>query len=147
VVQYDRRNREILDEDAVRAKFGIAPASIPDYLGLVGDSADGFPGLPGWGSKSAASVLARYGHLEDIPPQAALWEVPGLRGAAKLSKTLQDNMELAVLFRIIATVDRDVPVGSVDDWHWSGPTDGFDAFCDRLGVHGLATRARALAPA
>ena len=146
VVQYDRRNREILDEDAVRAKFGIAPASIPDYLGLVGDTADGFPGLPGWGSKSAASVLARYGHLEDIPPQAALWDVPGLRGAAKLSKTLQENMELAVLFRIIATVDRDVPVGAVDDWHWTGPTHGFDAFCDRLGVHGLATRARALAP-
>jgi len=147
VVQYDRRNREVLDEAAVRAKFGIAPASIPDYLGLVGDTADGFPGLPGWGAKSASLVLARYGHLEDIPPEASLWEVDGLRGAAKLSKTLQDDMELAVLFRIIATVDRDVPVGTVDDWRWTGPTAEFDAFCDGLGVHGLATRARALAPA
>jgi 5'-3' exonuclease len=147
VVQYDRRKREILDEAAVRARFGIAPASIPDYLGLVGDTADGFPGLPGWGAKSASLVLARYGHLEDIPPEASLWEVDGLRGAAKLSKTLQDDMELAVLFRIIATVDRDVPVGTVDDWRWTGPTAEFDAFCDGLGVHGLATRARALAPA
>lgn len=146
VVQYDRRKREIVDEEAVRAKFGVGPASIPDYLGLVGDTADGFPGLPGWGARSAALVLARYGHLEDIPAAASLWEVEGLRGAAKLSKALQDGMELALLFRIIATVDRDVPVGTVDDWRWTGPTDEFEGFCDRLGVHGLAERARALAP-
>ena len=144
VVQYDRRKREIIDEDAVRAKFGVGPASIPDYLGLVGDTADGFPGLAGWGAKSASLVLGRYGHLEDIPREASLWDVDGLRGAAKLSKTLQDDMELAVLFRIIATVDRDVPVGTVDDWRWVGPTGDFEGFCDRLGVHGLATRARAL---
>jgi 5'-3' exonuclease len=81
VVQFDRRKREVIDEEAVVAKFGVRPESIPDYLGLVGDTADGFPGLPGWGSKSAAMVLARYGHYEDIPPQASLWEVPGLRGA------------------------------------------------------------------
>ena len=78
VVQFDRRKREIVDEDAVIQKFGVGPASIPDYLGLVGDTADGFPGLAGWGSKSAALVLARYGHLEAIPPQASLWDVPGL---------------------------------------------------------------------
>ena len=144
VVQYDRRKREIIDEDAVRAKFGVGPRSIPDYLGLVGDTADGFPGLPGWGAKSAGLVLARYEHLEHIPPEAALWDVAGLRGAAKLSKALQDNMELAVLFRIIATVDRDVPVGTVDDWLWRGPTDDFAAMCDRLGVPGLAQRASAL---
>ena len=146
VVQYDRRKREIIDEDAVREKFGVGPESIPDYLGLVGDTADGFPGLPGWGAKSASSVLARYTHLENIPTEASLWEVDGLRGAAKLSKTLQDNMELAVLFRIIATVDRDVPVGTVDEWAWQGPTDDFAAFCERMGVPALAGRAAALAP-
>lgn len=146
VVQYDRRKREIIDEDAVREKFGVGPDSIPDYLGLVGDTADGFPGLAGWGAKSAAKVLARYGHIEDIPREASLWEVEGLRGAAKLSKTLQEDMELAVLFRIIATVDREVPVGTVDDWAWTGPTDDFAAVCDRLGVPALATRAAALAP-
>ena len=145
VVQYDRRKREIIDEDAVREKFGIAPESIPDYLGLVGDTADGFPGLAGWGAKSAAAVLARYGHIEQIPSEASLWDVPGLRGAAKLSKTLQDDMELALLFRIIATVDRYVPVGTVDDWEWRGPTDRFPDVCDRLGVPALAARAARLA--
>ncbi len=144
-MQYDRRKREIIDEDAVREKFGVGPESIPDYLGLVGDTADGFPGLPGWGAKSASRVLARYVHIEDIPAEASLWEVEGLRGAAKLSATLNEQMELAVLFRIIATVDRDVPVGSVDEWRWTGPTDDFAAVCERLGVPGLATRATELA--
>jgi 5'-3' exonuclease len=144
VVQYDRRKREIIDEDGVREKFGVGPESIPDYLGLVGDTADGFPGLPGWGAKSTSLVLARYTHLEDIPPEASLWDVEGLRGAAKLSKTLQDQMELAVLFRVIATVDRDVPVGTVDEWQWKGPTAGFPDVCERLGVPALATRAAAL---
>jgi 5'-3' exonuclease len=144
VVQYDRRKREIVDEHAVRAKFGVGPASIPDLLGLVGDTADGYPGLPGWGAKSASAVLARYEHLEQIPPHASLWDVPGLRGAAKLSATLQDQMELALLFRIIATVDRNVDVGSVDEWAWQGPTGEFPAICQRLGVPGLATRAGAV---
>jgi 5'-3' exonuclease len=145
VVQYDRRKREIIDEAGVREKFGVGPRSIPDYLGLVGDTADGFPGLPGWGAKSTSLVLARYEHLEQIPPEASLWDVEGLRGAAKLSKTLQENMELAVLFRIIATVDVEVPVGTVDDWQWRGPADEFEAVCERLGVPGLAHRARDLA--
>ena len=145
VVQYDRRKREIIDEDAVKAKFGVGPASIPDYLALVGDTADGFPGLAGWGAKSTALVLARYGHLENIPSEASLWDVEGLRGAAKLSKTLQDDMELALLFRIVATVDREVPVGTVDEWAWSGPTAEFAAVCERLGVPALAHRAEALA--
>ncbi len=140
VVQYDRRKREIIDEDGVREKFGVGPESIPDYLGLVGDAADGFPGLPGWGAKSASLVLGRYGHLENIPAQASLWDVDGLRGAAKLSATLRENMELAVLFRIVATVDRDVPVGTVDDWRWQGPTDRFPQVCEKLGVPALATR-------
>ncbi len=146
VVQYDRRKREIIDEAGVREKFGVGPASIADYLGLVGDTADGFPGLPGWGAKSAASVLARYEHIEQIPPQASLWEVPGLRGAAKLSATLQDNLELALLFRKIATVDVEVPVGVVDDWQWHGPTPHFAAFCDRLGIPALAKRAANMTP-
>jgi 5'-3' exonuclease len=145
VVQYDRRKREIIDEDGVREKFGVGPASIPDYLGLVGDTADGFPGLPGWGAKSASAVLAQYVHIEQIPAAASLWEVPGLRGAAKLSATLQDNMELALLFRIVATVDLAVPVGTVDEWRWAGPTPEFDAVCAELGVPALATRARHLA--
>jgi 5'-3' exonuclease len=147
VVQYDRRKQEIIDEDGVRAKFGVGPASIPDFLGLVGDTADGFPGLPGWGAKSAALVLARYGHLEQIPAQASLWEVPGLRGAAKLSATLQDQFDMALLFRTIATVDLDTPVGQVDEWHWQGPTSEFAAICAHLGVPGIATRAARLARA
>lgn len=145
VVQYDRRKQEIIDEDGVRAKFGVGPASIPDYLGLVGDTADGFPGLPGWGAKSAALVLARYGHLERIPAQASLWDVPGLRGAAKLSATLQDQFDMALLFRTIATVDVDAPVGQVDEWRWQGPTPAFEAVCANLGVPGLAARATRLA--
>lgn len=123
VVQFDRRKREIIDEAAVIEKFGIGPDSIPDYLGLVGDTADGFPGLPGWGAKSAASVLAAYGHIEDIPDAAGKWDVPGLRGAAKLSATLQDQLEDAYLFRKIATVDTDLDVGSVDDWAWTPPSE------------------------
>jgi 5'-3' exonuclease len=145
VVQFDRRKRELIDEEAVVAKFGVRPESIPDFLGLVGDTADGFPGLPGWGSKSAAMVLARYGHYEDVPNKASLWDVPGLRGAAKLSATLQEHMELAVLFRIIATVDRDTPVGTVDDWEWKGPTDEFAGIVKGLGTPALADRANRLA--
>ena len=145
VVQYDRRKREIIDEDGVREKFGVGPASIADYLGLVGDAADGFPGLAGWGAKSASAVLAKYVHLENIPPHASLWEVDGLRGAAKLSATLQHDFELALLFRKIATVDVDVPVGKVDDWRWQGPTSEFAAFCNRLGVPALAKRTTAVA--
>lgn len=146
VVQFDRRKREIIDEDGVVAKFGIAPASIPDYLGLVGDSADGFPGLPGWGAKSASSVLARYGHIEDIPAAAGQWDVPGLRGAAKLSATLQDRMDDALLFRTIATVDIDIEVGAVDDWRWTGPTPDLEEFAARIGAPGLWDHATALAP-
>lgn len=147
VVQFDRRKREILDEAAVTEKFGIGPASIPDYLGLVGDSADGFPGLPGWGAKSASLVLARYGHLEDIPAAAGQWDVAGLRGAAKLSATLQAQLDDAYLFRTIATIDTDLDVGGVDDWRWSGPTDDFAAMAARIGSPDLATQAASLASA
>jgi 5'-3' exonuclease len=147
VVQFDRRKREILDADAIREKFGIGPESIPDYLGLVGDTADGFPGLPGWGAKSASLVLARYIHIENIPPAAGQWDVSGLRGAAKLSATLQDQLENALLFRRIATLDTNVEVGSVDDWKWSGPTDAFAEVAEELGSPDLVGYARRLAPA
>lgn len=148
VVQFDRRKREIIDESGVVAKFGVGPASIPDYLGLVGDSADGFPGLPGWGAKSASAVLARYGHLEDIPLHAGQWDVPGLRGADKLATTLRENLELAVLFRHIATVVSDsavVKVGTVDDWRWTGPTAGFAAIAAHLEAPELVARATSMA--
>ena len=146
VVQFDRRKREIIDADGVREKFGVGPESIPDYLGLVGDTADGFPGLPGWGAKSAALVLARYGHIEDIPSAAGQWDVPGLRGAAKLSATLQAQLSDALLFRQIATVDTDVDVGTVDDWQWKGPTGDFASVADELGAPDLVAYARRLAP-
>ncbi len=145
VVQYDRRKREIINEQGVIDKFGIAPEFIPDYLGLVGDSADGFPGLQGWGAKSASRVLARYGHIEDIPAAAGQWDVEGLRGAAKLSATLQANLDDAFLFRKIATVDTDIDVGAVDDWHWTGPTDGFAAMAEQIGSPGLMREAQRLA--
>ena len=145
VVQFDRRKREIIDADGVTERFGIPPASIPDYLGLVGDSADGFPGLPGWGAKSTSAVLAVYGHIEDIPPAAGQWDVPGLRGAAKLSATLQAQLDDAILFRRIATVETAIDVGTVDDWCWSGPTDGFAAVAEEIGAPGLAEYATRLA--
>jgi 5'-3' exonuclease len=144
VVQFDRRKGEIIDHDAVVAKFGVGPASIPDYLGLVGDSADGYPGLPGWGAKSAAAVLARHGHLELIPERIGEWDVPGLRGAEKLAAALRDGRELAFLFRRIATVERDVEVGCVDDWCWQGPTDAFGEVAEALGAPEVATRAARL---
>ena len=145
VVQYDRRKREFFDEDGVTAKFGVGPASIPDWLGLVGDSADGFPGIPGWGAKSASAVLARYGHLEEIPDHAGQWDVPGLRGAAKLSSALRQDFALALLFRRIATLDTDVDVGAVDDWQWRGPTPEFDDWAVAVGMPALAERAAKLA--
>jgi 5'-3' exonuclease len=146
VVQFDRRTREILDADGVRAKFGVGPDSIADYLGLVGDTADGFPGLPGWGAKSASAVLARYGHIEDIPAAAGQWDVDGLRGAAKLSATLQAQLADALLFREIATVVTDIAVGTVDDWRWRGPTDELAEIAAEIGAPGLVATAQRLRP-
>ena len=145
IVQFDRRNRLIIDEAGVTEKFGVGPASIPDYLGLVGDSADGFPGLPGWGAKSSSAVLARYEHLENIPAAPGQWDVPGLRGAAKLAATLQAQFDDALLFRQIATLDYDVEVGSVDDWKWDGPTADFATICAELGDPELLAYAERLA--
>ena len=145
VVQLDRRKGVEYDAAGVAEKFGVAPESIPDYLALVGDSADGYPGLPGWGAKSAAAVLARYGHLEDIPRAAGQWDVPGLRGAPNLSRTLIDEFERALLIRRIATIERDVPVGTVDEWRWTGPTAAFGDVCERIGASALAGRVKRVA--
>ena len=141
VVQLDRRQRRVFDEAAVREKFGVPPASIPDWLALVGDNADGFPGLPGWGAKSAASVLARYGHLEDIPSDGGAWDVT-VRGAPKLAATLGESHKEAMLFRDLAALRADAPVGTVDDWRWRGPAPELEQWTDRLGSPELLARAR-----
>ncbi len=144
IVQLDRRREILYDRAGVIGKFGVPPESIPDYLGLVGDSADGFPGLPGWGAKSAARILGRYGHLEDIPADPAEWDVD-VRGAGRLALTLQERLADAVLFRRIATVALDAPVsGSVDDLRWRGPQPGFDERCDEIGAPRQRDRARSL---
>jgi 5'-3' exonuclease len=145
VVQLDRRKGVVLDAEGVRAKFGVAPESIPDYLGLVGDSADGFPGLAGWGAKSASAVLARYGHLEAIPPDGADWDVD-VRGTAKLAVTLRDQFELALLFRRIATVETDAPtIESVSELEWRGPRPELVEVCRRIDAPNLVDRAVELA--
>ncbi len=144
VVQFDRRNNVIIDDAAVREKFGVGPASIADYLALVGDTSDGFPGLAGWGAKSAATVLAKFEHIEAIPDDETTWDV-AVRGAAKLGLTLRENRELAALFKKIATVVTTVNVGEVDDWQWHGPTAEFSALCDELGSPQLAKRSATLA--
>lgn len=146
VVQFDRRKGELIDEAGIIAKFGVPPVAIADYLGLVGDAADGFPGLPGWGAKSASAVLAHFGSIENIPDAVADWNLPGLRGAAKLAATLSEQRGLAMLFRRIATLALDVPVGTVDQWRWMGPTPGFRAMAERIEAPGLADRAERLAP-
>ena len=147
VIQWDRRQDKYFDVDGVRAKFGVDPESIPDYLALVGDSADGFPGLPGFGAKSAAAVLAKYRHIESIPAAGDDWGV-GIRNPGRLAATLRENFELALLFRRIATLEVDTPViGSVDELEWTGPRKGFVPMSERLGALGLAERAVKLARA
>ena len=144
VVQFNRRTGTVRDADGVRGQFGVDPESIPDYLGLVGDSADGFPGLAGWGAKSAATVLARYKHLENIPDDANAWEVT-VRGAARLARTLTEQREQAVIFRDLATLRTSVPVfESVDELEWAGPKPRFFDLCARLSVPGYFRRAQAL---
>ncbi len=145
VVQLDRRTREVRDEGGVERKFGVPPASIPDWLALVGDAADGYPGLPGWGARSAATVLARYRHIEAIPDQAAAWDVT-VRGAARLAATLAAERARALLFRALATLRLDAPVGAdVDGLRWRGPGRELGDWATRLGAPALRERAAALA--
>jgi 5'-3' exonuclease len=145
VVQLDRRRETVLDADGVRTKFGVDPHSIPDWLALVGDSADGFPGLPGFGAKSAAAVLRRYDHLEAIPDDPAAWDVPGLRSVDRLAATLTAGRAVADRFKVLATLRTDAAVGTVDDWEWHGPSDEFARWCDRFGSPRLAARVAKLA--
>jgi 5'-3' exonuclease len=134
VVQSDRVRKITRDEAGVVAKFGVPPASIPDYLALVGDTADGFPGLAGWGPKSAATVLAKFAHIDAIPEDARTWGID-VRGAASLAETLNRDRELARLFRDLATLRTDVPVfESVDELEWRGPTPALPALRRRLEV-------------
>ena len=132
VVQMDRRTRAIRDEAGIVAKFGVPPASIPDYLALVGDAADGYPGLPGWGAKSAAAVLAKFGHLESIPADWRTWSVNATRPGA-LSQTLERERDRALLFRDLATLREDIPLfDSIDDLQWRGPTPAFQPLAARF---------------
>jgi 5'-3' exonuclease len=147
VVQLDRRTRELRDESAVQEKFGVPPVSIPDWLALVGDSADGYPGLPGWGPRSAATVLARYRHLEGIPRLAVEWDV-SVRGSLRLATTLAEQRDRALLFRELATLRADAPVTpDVDALCWAGPRTDFAAWSERLGAPSLQERAARLAAA
>jgi 5'-3' exonuclease len=135
VVQLNRRTRITMDEAGVVAKFGVPPASIPDYLALVGDASDGYPGLPGWGAKSTAAVLARFGHLESIPEDWREWRVNASNPRA-LAATLARDRELAVLFRTLATLRTDaVLFESAEELRWTGPTDAFAPFAARLDAN------------
>lgn len=154
VVQFDRRQGRISDRAGVVERFGVPPASIPDYLALVGDSADGFPGLAGWGAKSAAALLARYGHIEDIPDASGQWDV-AVRGAVNLAARLAEGRQEAYLYRRLATLVSDVPgvldntppgaAGAVDSLAWAGPRPGFAKVCRRIDAGRLAEQAAALA--
>ncbi len=135
VVCRDRMRNKLLDEEGVIAKFGVRPASIPDWLALVGDSADGYPGIPRWGAKSAAAVLQRYGHIDEIPDDEAAWDVK-VRGAAALAASLRGHREEAKLYRTLATLRTDVPLDeSLDDVRWRGARRGaLTALCEEIGM-------------
>ncbi len=149
VVELDRRKQLVLDEEGVKAKFGVSPGSIPDLLALVGDTADGYPGLPGWGKQSASTVLAHYGHIPAIPDHADDWDEKlrrGVRGSANLAATLRQQRDLAMLFRDIATARIDESLMSdVEELRWRGPTEGFDELCERLRDRELPARVAKLA--
>ena len=143
VVLRDRRRQITYNRDGVLGKWGVEPASIPDWLALVGDSADGFPGLPGWGAKSAAAVLRVYGSIDDIPPKASEWQVPGLTGAVRLAAVLAEQRDAAELYRKLARLRLDTPIPQLHaaelEWHGT-PRATWEAFCDRLGLDRLRSR-------
>ena len=148
VVLLDRRRAITYDDAGVRAKWGVAPASIPDWLALVGDSSDGYPGIPGWGAKGAASVLAVYGSIDGIPEKASMWEVPGVGGAraASLAASLRDHRAEADLYRSLARLrfvedGVGIPQDTAEELRWRGvPRAVWEAFCDRWGLDRLRTR-------
>jgi 5'-3' exonuclease len=144
VVQVDRVRDRVIDEADLLARRGLRPASVPDFLALVGDAADGIPGLPGFGEKSAALLLGDFGHLESIPRDPAAWP-PGLRGADRLATALTAGWEEALLYRRLATLVTTVPLAeSLDDLRWRGlPRAEFEGWCDRVGAHRLLQAARA----
>ena len=136
IVQMNRRTRMIRDEAGVNEKFGVPPTSIPDYLALVGDAADGFPGLRGWGAKSTAAVLAKFGHLESIPEDWREWKVNAANASA-LARTLAAERDDAFLFRDLATLRTDIDLfKSVDDLRWAGPLAAGAAFAARFDAAG-----------
>lgn len=141
IVTHDRIRRTTYDEAGVRAKFGVPPAAIPDWLALVGDSADGIPGIPGWGAKSAAAVLAAYVHLEAIPDDPRVWSV-AIRGRDRLAAALAARRSDAHLYKTLATLRRDVPIAErFSELRWRGvPRRRFDALCVRLGLIDLRAR-------
>ncbi len=145
VVQVDRRAGKVIDADAVREKFGVDPASIPDFLALVGDSADGFPGLPGFGAKTAAALLKHYKHIENIPDAPGQWEVT-VRGGGTLAATLAAHRDLVGLFKELATlrIDRSI-INGVDDMRWDGPTDEFRRVAKQFDGDYVANKAAGLA--
>jgi len=138
---FNRLQQTFMDEQGVWDKFGVAPESIPDYLGLMGDTSDGIPGIPAWGAKSSSTLLAEYAHIEYIPLDAAEWRVP-VRGAERLAASLRENREDALLYRHLATVRKDVPISeTVADLEWKGvPRSRFYDFCDRWGFTNLRNR-------
>jgi 5'-3' exonuclease len=146
VVQLDRRAASIRDEDGVRKRFGVPPSSIPDYLALVGDAADGYPGLPGWGAKSAAAVLSRWGTIEAIPPHPGDWDVT-VRGAARLAAVLDEGREVVARFKVLATLREDAD-GVLEDGvgalAWTGPRDDFGEVCAELDAPELPARVAAI---
>jgi 5'-3' exonuclease len=145
IVQYDRRKDTLIDEAGVLAKFGVAPASVPHWLALAGDSADGYPGIPGWGAKTASAVLARYGVVDSIPDDVAEWDIVGVRNQATLAAALRDARQRARLFVRLATVVTDIDVGAVDEWEWQGATERFGELVERIGAPNLRKRAAELA--
>jgi 5'-3' exonuclease len=148
VVLWDRRRGLTYDDAGVRTKWGVPPVSIPDWLAVVGDSSDGYPGIPGWGAKGAAAILSRYGHLEDVPPRASSWEVPGVSGgrAMTLAASLRDHWDEALLYRDLArlrTTDDGVQIRQrdPDELRWDGaPRDTWEAFCEEWGLDRLRSR-------
>jgi 5'-3' exonuclease len=140
IVQFDRRKETLIDYAGVIAKFGVPPASIPDYLALVGDAADGLPGVAGWGAKTTAAVLARYGKLENIPLEPGKWDV-SVRGIGKLVHTLSTHYEEALLYRRLATIEVDAPtISSVDELAWHGPRDDYVTALDEIDAQPYVAR-------